>query len=676
MKKLFLISFILCYHFGIAQNISVHHQLKSQITDASIYDFCQLLKSAGLKVLVNSTEETIHFKIEKTKVEILDEKTKEDFEWKVNKTEQQITFTCSSVSEKGISNGLYSFLQEKLGFQFYHPKKTIIPNLKKFDFSQLKKFSAKKSFQHIGFHLHTMHPIELTEDLLDEKRENGLSNVLEYIDWLARNGQNYFEFNLLEGIKKKNWIAHAKKITNYAHARGIQVGVDISLHMLQQKAFQLYKSFSSSFGSKSSQIKKNAKWLLSAGFDVWNIELSATEFTGGNAEKKSKLLEELQTYVGDQVKIMSRSHVVKSSEMLDKKHVLKLPAKHGLMVHTVMFYGLTDSIAPVYRNKNLLHMQELLEKTRWERETWYYPESAYWVTFDSSIPMLLMPYFESRLKDIELCAEKKIEGHLTFSSGWEWGYWAIDWSIARWCWRYYSDDQLENQSSTQYISSISNQESIKKLITEQEKLQLKYIKNQELIRVLDAQTVTDETIKPLNIEFHPRPKYAYKYIRNQATLAELDTVKTLYLNPLTDFIKLSQQTFKYVRPITEEEKEIVDALKMTELRARHKQKTLQYLVEFRENKIKHQKKKLFMNDAVKIRKEALAIVKRREEKYRYSAKELTTKHKDHTAYHFGYLYTVHQLHFWEREEKQAQKNKYKVRFMNIWNVFRIIGIIN
>jgi len=57
----------------------------------------------------------------------------------------------------------------------------------------------------------------------------------------VRNGQNYFEFCLLNSIDKKLWPAHAKAFVNYAHSRGLLAAADLSLHMIQQKTFQLYK---------------------------------------------------------------------------------------------------------------------------------------------------------------------------------------------------------------------------------------------------------------------------------------------------------------------------------------------------------------------------------------------------------------------------------------------------
>ncbi len=594
------------------------------------------------------------------------------------------TLNLTAASMKGVANGIYGFMQETLGYKFYHPREMMIPDLTKQKAPTINNFSGQPSFKNIGFHLHTMHPIELTEDLLDEKREGGIDRIYEYIDWLARNGQNYFEFNVLESIELESWIVHAKKISDYSHQRGIRCGLDLSLHMLQQKAFQLYEAPPYKFGNIQKQIQYNVGMLSKTGFDVWNVELSATEFTTGDQTKKKKILQFLTGLLQkNNIQLMSRNHVVKTDQMVNGGNGEEagdiLADGQGLMVHTVMFYSLTDEKAPVYRNKNLKHMHEILQNEKSKRPTWYFPESAYWVTFDSSVPMLLLPYFSARLSDIELCEKENIEGHLTFSSGWEWGYGYIDWSIARWCWKYKMDGSDVRRTSLQYINELVSPD-FKKYVAEEEKLQQEYIKEKELIRVLVAQTITDEIPGPFNLEFHPRPRYSYPFIRNKANLAQLDSIQKIYLDPLKEYYVKGLQMDVSIDPLklNRMEKEIFDGIRITHLRAWHKWQTLNYLVQYRTNKIKKIKQDLstLLDDARTTRILAQQIVIIRESNYRYDLQMLSTKHPDHTCYHFGYLYPVHELHFWEREELQAKNGNYNFWYRSIWNVGRTVGLFD
>jgi hypothetical protein len=669
-------------------NISTQKDLlQNSIVNLAINDFEALIeKNSKEKVFINGPIGSININIITTENFYAENNFDtlgkyEHYEWNKTSKSDTVFLTLTAHSYKSIANGLYGLLQEQLEFNFYHPKKYLSPD-KVIDWGAIKNFSAQPAFSKRGFHLHTMHPIELTECLLDAQYPNALNEVKTYIDWLARNGQNYFEFNLLESIDKNTWIKHAKKISDYAHQRGVFCGIDLSLHMLQQKAFQLYTSPPKSFQKKTTQIINNAQWLVGGGFDLWNVELSATEFSQGDQQKKSDYLKLLTSItLQNNIKLMSRSHVVKPDKMVAGDNVhsneKSLSQQHGLMIHTVMFYSLNDTLAPVYENDNLLHMRDLLLQEKTKRETWYYPESAYWVTFDSSVPMYFLPYLSARLEDINYCENQGIVGHLTFSSGWEWAYWTIDWSIARWSWNIFYEGKNQEKYPLQYIENVVKDVELKQYIQESAELQQEFIKDKLLIQVLTAQTVTDEIGGKFNLEFHPRPIYSYKYIRNEATLAQLDEIKKLYLLPLQEYVKKTENKI-FDSTFSTVEQEIYDAIGITILRANHKLNTLKYIVEYRNNKLTHANNKIeaYLLAANYIRQIGLEIVYRREQNYSYPLQALSTKHYDHTCYHFGYLYPVHQLHFWEREESQSQKNKYRFWYKGIWNVPRIIGLID
>ena len=71
----------------------------------------------------------------------------------------------------------------------------------------------------------------------------------------------------------------------------------------------------------------------------------------------------------------------------------------------------------------------------------YFPESAYWVAFDNSVPTYLPMYVRSRWLDMfEVKTQAVVNGHgsLTdhtlFSSGWELGYWQNDVATLRMNW--------------------------------------------------------------------------------------------------------------------------------------------------------------------------------------------------------------------------------------------------
>lgn len=710
LSILFLLSFSL--NLKALESISIistENILENTISKKAIEDCMELLqKSCNCEVSLNNNQAQILLVLpEISNNEVLKFKQSNfpvypvessGYQWTSKKSGSQILLNLSSNSFKGISNGLYGLLQEQLGFHFYHPKNTIIPELNNWPLTENFDWKARAKFDKMGFHLHTMHPLELTEALLDADSENGKKDIKEYIDWLARNQQNYFEFNLLESIDRKIWIDYIKEITNYAKSRGIQIGIDISLNMIQQKAFALYKNFPFSFQSKKEQIKRNIEFLSQANFDYYSVEFSSTEFTPGNRNKRRKL----QLYVAEllkskNAKLLGREHVVQKDRMLSGKKQIELELseeeealdkERGLLVHTVMFYSLSDDKAPVYGNKNLKHMLEVFNSESKKRETWYYPESAYWITFDNSVPMTLLPYLSARLSDINLMDSLGAIGHVTFSSGWEWGYWLTDWSIARWCWEHEINETRIQNEALQYASLIIQDDEVSNQLNQLLDLQEKYIKDKELIRYLSPLTFSDELPRNIiNIQLQPRPIYTNRYIEKRALPYQLDTICKNAINGLNEFSTDSDNILilmdSSISSLENENaknisRELYNGLLMTSYRAKHKAQTLSYLVEKREAGIKKIKLTDFsrIDQASKIRDEALLTVKNQEKFYRYPPNTLTEKYKSHTAYNFGYLYTVGNLHYWKREEEQIRKSNYSPFFMNIMNVWKILGIIN
>lgn len=592
----------------------------------------------------------------------------------------QITIT--SLTEKGLSNGIYYFLQQHLGFQFYHPKETIIPDLTDYSPDTFSETITPR-FDKIGFHVHAMHPLEITEALLNENTPDGAEEVKAYINWLCRNGQNYFEFNLLRSIKLNTWIPYMKPIVGYAHERGIICGVDMSFHMIQQRAFQLYKNFPASFRKKHKQILDNISALMQINWDVWNVEFATTEFT----HKDQEQLHDQQKFLYDSlakyhVTLTSRKHVVKDENLISNSKSMKtgrtdMDSAYSLFVHTVMFYGLLDSSTPVYRNKDFSHLRNLLIESKAYRDTWYFPESAYWITFDNSVPMFLSPYLDARLQDILYCDSLGINGHLTFTSGMEWNYWLIDWSIARWCWKN-EQPAIEKTTALEFLQAAVQDTALLDFVEKANTLQTEFIKNKQLIKVMTAQTITDEIGGKLNLEFHPRPEYAYKHIMNKASKAELEFMQKKYVDVLDTFINQYNDLRRNYTFITNNKliNELLLSLDITALRAQHRRSTLSYLIAYRYAKINKTKNSIqhYLDDAKSTREKALTLVKEQENNYRFPVSNVASQKKSKTVYDFGYLYPVSRLHFWEREEEQAKNNKWKFWYRNIWDVLKIIGV--
>ena len=674
--------------------------LDNSITATTIADIQQLLSDAcGCKVKLNEVNSEIIINlpaINSDSAKALNRFAQKanfpyrnfpehNYTWVIKTEGKRINYTLNASSYQGVSFGLYGLLQEHLGFRFYHPKQSAQPHwLAGWPEEQPVTFSGKALFDKQGFHLHTQHPLELTEQLLDASMPNGIDDVKQYINWLVRNGQTYFEFCLLNDVDNKLWPAHAKAFVDYAHSRGILVSADLSLHMIQQKSYQLYKGPV----NRQKQVEKSLKWLMQADWDFFDMEFSTSEFISGNKKNKEELRQHIITWLQQhsRTKLVGRQHVVKKNEELGHKGKdfvwdsasLALDKQRGVLAHTVMFYDMTEANAPVYENKNQQHMFEFLKKQVKERESWYFPESAYWVTFDNSLPLFLLPYLNARLNDIDTCVKYGVPGHITFSSGWEWGYWLFDWSIARWSWQYCYDGKNEQRTPSMYAAQMSNPmeaDLLKKALT----LQQQYLKDSTLMQWMTAMTITDEIgIKALSKEYEPRPQWSYKFLERNAGQDIITKVRNTILPQLKDFADRELAIAAYMKPVPDSiSSEWKDGIEITGLRARHRYYTLQYILNRREAEL--QKTKFngdaLIQQAVDVRVQAQQIVDRRQQHYRYPLSLIAAKRWDHTAYHFGYLYLASNLYLWHREEEEARRNKYSPFFMNVWNVGRIAGII-
>jgi hypothetical protein len=675
--------------------------LDTSITAATIADVQMLLGQAcGCRVALNDPSANVLIKlpsIDKATASGLNHFAQKatypyrnfpehNYTWTIKKISGHQVYELSATSWQGVSFGLYGLLQEHLGFRFYHPRQSIIPHwpggwpAEERDIT----FGGDPLFDKKGFHLHTQHPLELTEQLLDQNSPNALADIKQYIDWLVRNGQNYFEFCLLNDIDRKLWPAHAKAFVDYAHSRGILAGADVSLHMIQQKSFQLY----SGPINQKKQIEKNLEWLLQADWDYLSMEFSTAEFIAGNASKKTELRQYIISWLAQhsQTKLTGRQHVVKHVNEVSNDHknvaidsaALALDKQRGVLVHTVMFYDMTEPNAPVYENKNQRHQFEFMLDQMKERETWYYPESAYWITFDNSVPMFLLPYLSARLSDIDTCVKYGVPGHLTFSSGWEWGYWLFDWSIARWSWQYTYDGKKEVRSPAMYAHQVSTDANAN-MLDKGLGLQQQYLKDGDLMRWMTAMTITDElNIKGLNNAYEPRPQWSYKFLESKASDSVITQVRQHVLPELKGFADRTAALLRDMPPAKDSvASEWADGIEITGLRALHRYYTLQYILERREAAInkQHFSGDSLLQKASEVRAQAQQIVNRRQLHYRYSLSSIAAKRWDHTSYHFGYLYMASDLHFWLREEEQARRNNYHPFFMNVWNIWRIAGII-
>jgi len=602
---------------------------------------------------------------------------KNGFKVSIMKTDHSWNIKISGSSQQNIVYGLYSFLQDAAGFRFVHPEQTVIP-----DRVLLNSMSYQKqpNFKNRGFHLHTLHPTELTEYLHTPWKGESLDKIDNYLKWLVRNGQNVFQFFLLRSVDIKKWSDYAPEIVEKAHSCGLKAGIMTSFSMIQQNAFQFVTLFKN---NHKRQIDEKLSMLFKADWDFVSIDTTLGEFLPDlrvtHSEEIRYLIKTIeQDYSAE---VFLSTHVIK-----DEKRILHdgnnnvMSDDTGILIHTVMCYALKDDYAPAYENENFRFMYDKLMHYNRERNVWYWPESSYWVTFDNSVPNLFLPYLTSRWKDIMLLKDKDIGGHLTFSSGWEWGYWLVDWAIAKWSWTDSVNSLKSEKSPGDIFDFLLGDTRLSYLFKRALDMQVDFLVDKKLLEYLPAAAPFAELPPPFNRGFQPRPEFTMKKIIGMKRGEVLRVINDKKLIKLKVF---SDNTLKITRLIdTEINKmdggdlvdladELNNALKVTALRAKFKYLLLTASVYKSLGDIKKYNAK--MVKASSVYQTALKLVREQKKYYRYD-KFISDKFDSFTSYDFGYLYPVSELFIWKRELEQLKTGQFNAFFMKIWNFEKILGL--
>ncbi len=611
--------------------------------------------------------------------------------WRSSPCGKAVIVRLGASTAEGVSAGLYGLLQERLGMRFYHPRETMVPVRRTWPLPGRFSFSGRPRFPKRGFHLHTLHPIELAEQLHNPAWPGAFGDITAYIDWLARNGQNSFQFFLLRDVDRAAWPAHARRIVAYAHSRGILCGVEISLAMLQQQAFQAV-TLLRPWPPYNRQVDETLAWLFQAPWDFITLEATMGEYL----PFLGRFLPGVQRHLEQEVagrygsRLMFATHVI-TPDKGEKVRRPLLPSS-GILIHTVMCWSVSEQKAPVYGNVNQRFMLDAARTEKGRRETWYWPESSYWVGFDSSVPLLLLPYLDSRWRDMETMTRIGVDGHLTFTSGWEWGYWLVDWSIARWSWRYADDGRLRPTSPLSRLADLFPDPELSRLWQEALNLQNRFLKEKELMRYLAALTPFSELPPPFARPFQPEPGFRYDWLLHDAGQPEVSAVlhgpvadlehyaagMETVCNRLAARIKALGREGGQFAARTALADELVRGLEVTALRARHRALTIRALIARREaaspgrNGLLESERLLASAGAVRL--DARALVGQQEMLYRYPVALIARRRASLTAYAFGYLYPVSCLFFWEREEEQVRRGRFDALFMNLWDFRRTLGL--
>lgn len=391
---------------------------------------------------------------------------------------------CSSCSSgNGTSYGLLALL-EHAGFAFLHPLKPVIPQIEPGDPRFIFNSSSSPRWERRGIHIHTMHPTELAHvlngwGLSSMEDETSFQEQLllweNTLLWALANGLNMIHWVLLESpdwdsfSRSELRLLRLTQLVSMAHDYNLKAGVDVPISLAQQNAFRLVKNPEASLEERIIELESSVDWLMQAGFDYLMTEAGNSEFTHGDPAETILLYDALSLYLKNDhnstpvwIKVHCSSNQTAqgyadplTGDDINYNFLVHYsnPAM-GALPHTVQHYSLSDP-APTYGNTDFEFIRDFMYYEASERSVIWYPETAYWVSFDIDVPLFLPVYALNRYKDLhEIALDEdsgivgsgnRIDGQFFFSSGWEFGYWLNDVVAARSSWNI--DTSLEYQDS-------------------------------------------------------------------------------------------------------------------------------------------------------------------------------------------------------------------------------------
>jgi len=676
-----------------------------------------------------------------------------------------ITANGNKITEESESNvggiiGAYEVLQH-LGFAFFHPLQPITPKvLKKIPPGLEITESPKWPFR--AFHVHTQHPLELTEVLqgfaapvtnvdkdklssedmtrrlygayptiYEEKEaefsrlekegeeqeccpragweswESMVGEVELFFEWCVANRLNAVEWLLLGDSKwgeanKAEW--RAERLTHLVHLGqdfGLRLGVDVPLALQQQHAWFIVDP-SESEEVQHGMIRSRLNWVLSCGFDFISSEAGLSEFTNQGDQQTLSLLNHFADYANNTwgvpsfIKIHCSQGQTCSSFKDPRDEGRKLNYNFlptyatpnlGVMPHTVQAYGFEDHAAHVYGNENFLEMYEYLEYEahKQHRQVLYYGETAYWVNVDIDVPLFLPVYPFRRLADLRKIGrmeeEKgvKIEGMMNFDSGWEWGYWFNDYITARASWDPHLGNESDEDAMQELMTPLCNAFGPEVAVDFCEWL-------------LDLSKMQLDILLHGQINGQPSPNI--KLLSGIAYLAGWDTWVDIprligvdmtqpnkvlfrdYLNPYRPYVlplleAMHQELSTYVERITKIRAqfndnnlapefgdlldEFVEGTALLSLRARHVLTLYQAVSSGSKSKERYS----LLEKGRNIIEEAQEIVWSRERHYRVPLSRIAGWRVGPTVYRYGYLWAVHRLYYWWRDQGVAEQGGFE-----------------
>jgi hypothetical protein len=570
-------------------------------------------------------------------------------------------YTIRGGGPTGLSYGITALL-ESLGYAFYSPYEPAAPvTLLRPETDPGFGIDHSPTQTLRGVQLHTLHPIEAYFDFWERSPES-LERAKRDIDWIVRQRGNFVQWVALGDPQASDeaeaaYREHTKAITDYAHRRGVKVGLAVQLFAKGSLQNNWVFIRSPTDDDAQERIAEETKRLVTGtGIDL--ISLNFGEFIGITPETFIEGTNAAVATIHEaapEVEIAGTIHVGEHNRVeYNGKSLIYYfllddcdPAIKR-WVHTVMYYDLEGDAGGAYEHENFHEHRDLLQtKIAKNEEVAYFPESAYWIAFDNSVPTFLPVYVEQRRRDMALLPGLK--EHVLFSSGWEWGYWQTDATTLRMGYELPSSTKAAYEDLFRPLGA--DGVTVAALLTEVAEVQRTALIDQRLAAYVAGRDAYIDLGDSQDIHSQPDRIVARELVALAAsdptaftdfeatTLTGLDAFATK-LRGFADAAK------GYANSDQKALREIADGLEVTALRVRYATQIYRIALALgREQPTEA----LFAEAEATLESAKAVVAKRHGDLWHPDATKLTTSSKNLTIYPFGYLTQANTLCFWARE---------------------------
>lgn len=580
------------------------------------------------------------------------------------------TLAAVAAAPEDLAFAAYALLEE-LGVRFFHPMQELVPTFDGPRFPSKLDAARTPAMKTRGLHLHTLHPIEYLRSF-EEPGEANLAEAKKVVDWLVKTGQNHVQWYR----NRSEWGPfgdHARQIVEYAHARGVTVGLVVQTfeRASLQSSYVLVKQEGD---TELAQIDAAMAEILSVPFD--DVELSLGEFLAADPDRMLSWLNravERAAAISPSTHVAVHNHVGNYPELNvtyrgKPEYFYQLPAyadpRLGQTVHTLFWWD-TFRDGAMYGHTDFRFQRDYMMRALGEgRRVRYFPESAYWISSDVDVPAFLPEYVESRWTDIHgLHAEAKerglpaLDGHVVFSSGHEWGYWLTDYLTAKMLWE--PEAPLERFFGHYTSAFGSCSASIDAALAGFVKIQRERLFEKKLIAYVSGEDAHVDAAEGIG---HPirdmRKSFDAVATSSEGDRAAFEADVVAGLEATAAEIVPHEATVDARCRGSDAElapwcNEMRDGMRIVRLRLEHAAALYRSILLYAKGDVRGAKAKIA--DAERITSRAAEVIAAREKGYRFDVDRLTAAYQNLTVYEFGYLRQSHTQCTWKRREEQAKR---------------------